>query len=126
MRTFISTFLLLLATASVSQTRSQDAEVFVEVDPVFNKVTVKLKTGLDSLKNCKVQIKDAKNTVIKTAALPKATKQMESSIAILDLGPGQFTCYVYHGREEIYKGGFSKDAVLMEPQVQPVIHTSEN
>ena len=120
MRTLISTFLILTTTLLISQTKISDAKVIVEVDPVFNKVTVKLKTNSDSLINCKVQIMDSKNNLIKTADLPKATKQLESNITILDLGPGHFTCFVYQEKDELYKGDFFKDAILIEPQTQPI------
>ena len=126
MRTLISIILILTTTLLISQTKASDAKVIVEVDPVFNTVTVKLKTGSDSLINCKVHIMDSKNNLIKTADLPKATKYMESSISILDLSPGNYTCFVYRGKVELYKGEFFKDAVLIEPQVQPVVRKSQD
>ncbi len=126
MRTLISIFLILTTTLLISQTKTSDAKVILEVDAVFNKVTVKLKTNADSLTNCKVQIMDSKNNLIKTAELPKATKQTQSSVDILDLGPGHFTCFVYQGKDELYKGNFFKDAILMEPQTQPVVLKPQN
>lgn len=126
MRTLISIFFIFTTTLLISQTKILDSKVIVEVDPVFNKITVKLKTDSDSLINCKVQIIDAKNNLVKTANLPKTTKHMESNVSILDIGPGHYTCFVYQGNVELYKGEFSKDAILMEPQNQPVIRKSQN
>ncbi|MDO8998531.1 MAG: hypothetical protein Q7W45_02115 [Bacteroidota bacterium] len=126
MRTLISIFLILTTTLLISQTKSSDAKVIVEVDPVYNKVTVKLITNSDSLINCKVQIMDSKNNLVKTVDLPKATKQIESSIVILGLGLGHYTYFVYQGKEELYKGKFYIDAILLEPQTQPVVRKSQN
>ena len=126
MRTLISIFFILTTTLLFSQTKSSEPKVIVEVDPVFSKITVKLKTDSDSLTNCKVQIIDSKKNVVKTVNLPKATKQIESSISILDLELGHYTCFVYHGKEELYKGEFYKDAILIEPQSQPVVRKPQN
>jgi hypothetical protein len=126
MRALISIFLISTTTLLNSQTNSFRSKVIIEPDPVFNKVTVKLITVSDSLNNCKVQIMDSKNKLIKTADLPKATKQNESSISILDLEPGHYTCFVYEGKNEIYKEEFYKDIIIVEPQVQPIFHKSEN
>jgi hypothetical protein len=125
MRALISTFLILTTTLLISQTNSSFAKVIVEPDPVFNKVTIKLITVSDSLINCKVQIMDSKNNLIKTADLPKATKLIVSSIEILDIEPGHYTCLVYLGKVELYKGEFYKDIIILEPSVEPIMKKSE-
>ena len=126
MKKIITTFLIFNSTFLISQTKHSDIKATLEVDPVFNKVTVKLKTDSYSLNNCKVQIIDSKKNIVKTVDLPKATKQIESNIDILDLESGNYTCIIYQEKVELYKSEFFKDAIFMEPQTLPVIKKSEN
>ena len=126
MKLLFSLLFICHATLLTSQTKSRDVHVAVEVDPVFDQIKVTLKTNSDSLSNCKVHILDSEKKLIKTASLPKATKQIDSRVVIPGLGPGHFTCFVYNGKVELYKGKFFKDAVFMEPQIQPAVRKSQN
>lgn len=113
MRTLISLFLILTTTLVISQTKQSN--VNLEIDAVFNKITVNLKSKSGELTNCKVQITDSKKNIVKTVDLPKATNKIESTIMIVDLAPGNYTCFVYKEKEELYKKEFFKDALYAEP-----------
>ena len=126
MRILISLFLILTTALSISQTKHIDVKVNLVTDAILGKITVKLKSDSDSLNNCKVQIIDSKKTIVKSVDLPKSANLLISTIVILDLLPGNYTCVVYKGKEELYKGEFFKDAILIEPQSEPVLYRSPN
>lgn len=115
MRTLISLFLILTTTLVISQTKQSNVKVNLEIDAVFNKITVNLKSKSGELSNCIVQITDSKKNIVKTVDLPKATNKIESTIMIVDLAPGNYTCFVYKEKEELYKKEFFKDALYAEP-----------
>lgn len=115
MKKLISLFLILTASVVISQTKQSAIKVNLEIDPVFNKITVDIKSKAGALTNCKVQIIDSKKTIVKTVVLPAAMNQLESTIMITELGPGNYTCFVYKEKEELYKKEFFKDALYVEP-----------
>jgi hypothetical protein len=126
MKITISIFLILTAMLSISQTKDIDVKVNIVTDLMLEKITVKIKTDADSLNHFKVQIIDSKKNIVKSVDLPKAASLIISSIDIPDLVPGNYTCVVYKGEKELYKGAFFKDAIAMEPQPEPVLFKTQN
>lgn len=120
MRTLLFMLLVLNFGFATAQTSKSKIEVNFVYDPAFEKIELSIKSASDSLNFCKVKLLDGNKNVIKIVDLPKAATLLESSIAITDVTAGHYTCLVYKGSEGIYKGDFFKDALLMEPQIQPV------
>lgn len=119
MKVIISIVLILIAELAISQTNKSDFNVSLEAYPPFEKLTVIIKSGKDSLNHCNVQIIDSKKNIVKMVNLPSTLKQIENNISIADLDMGNYTCKVYDGKEELYTGEFFKDAIFSEPHIQP-------
>jgi hypothetical protein len=125
MRVIISIFLILNVTLSIAQAKTAGDSFALEVDPAFNTVTIRVKTNSGSQHSYRIQITDSNKNIVKTVELPEIPHQTESIINILDLGPGNYTCFVYLGEAELYKKDFFKESVFMEPQTQPVIKNNQ-
>lgn len=122
MKIILTFFLVLSSYLVISQTHHTDIKVSTVISPLFEKITIKLSSDKDSLSHCMVKLFDSKKNCVKSLSLPSAVKQIEGSIMILDLLPGNYTCLVYKGNEEIYKTEFFKDAIFVEPQGLPVLN----
>jgi hypothetical protein len=119
-RSFILLFMLVLIDKVNAQSQ-KNVRVNIELTPFFEKLILHLHSKTDSITNCLVQIKDAKQEIVKTKELPRAYKHLEYKLDIIDLLPGKYTCEVLFGTTSIFHKDFNKDAILSEPQTQPVI-----
>jgi hypothetical protein len=125
MRTAFSIFILFIATLSFSQTRNFSVNVNIDVTP--DKIMITLNSQKEDLNRCSAQVIDSAKNILKRTKFPKATaKQMmkqftEVTIPIGDLMPGDYTCIIYIGKDELYIRKFFKDAIFTEPtpEVKP-------
>ena len=125
MRVFILLFFILTTKLIWSQTKQAEVNISVRITPYFEKMTVTITSKNDSLVDYNIKIVDSKKNTIKIQNLPNAKQEIEKSILIFDLLPGNYSCLVFKEEKEIYRYDFSKDAILIEPQTAPVINTSK-
>lgn len=123
MRVLILLLLILTTSLIWSQTKLAEVNISVRISPYFEKMTVTITSKNDSLVDYNIKIVDSKKNTIKTQNLPNAKQEIEKSMLIFDLLPGNYSCLVLKGEKEIYSYDFSKDAILIEPQTAPVINT---
>ena len=114
MRVLITIALILISTLIFSQTKASALKVDLKFEGLYERIIVKLDSEKDSISNCSVSIIDAKKILIKKVDLPKAYQHIESTIGILNLLPGNYTCLVYKGKEELYRKDFFKDDMFIE------------
>ena len=111
MRKLLLTIFILHVGLLISQTKQSDSKVDLLVNWTFEKLKLTIKSKSDSLNNYKVQITDSQKKIVKTIDLPQASSQLESDILISDLVLGKYSCIVFKGKEELYKGEFFKEGI---------------
>lgn len=126
MKKLISFLLVLTTSLSFSQTRSHAVKIHVEVSPLYEKINLKFSSKGNSETLYKVNITDAKKNILKTVEFTVSANPFVHTISILDLAPGNYACFIYKGKEEVYKLEFFKDAILAEPQPEPVLREPKN
>ncbi len=115
------TFILLLIASKLILSQSSSINIAVTIDPPFDRITLDFRSNSDSITKTTVKILNSKKNCVKYELIKKWANQNQHFINISQLMPGNYTCVIYIGKEEIYKKGFFKDAVFMEPHTQPVI-----
>ncbi len=121
MRNLISLLLILISSLVFSQTKSRAVKIDLEVSPLYEKITLKYSSAGNSPTLYTAKIVDERNNILKIHESAVSGNLFVTTIPILDLPPGNYTCIVYKGKEEAYKEPFFKDAILAEPQHEPNI-----
>jgi hypothetical protein len=121
MKGIFSIFFVVIFSFAFSQVKDTTVKVNVTIDPLFENISVELKTDADSLKHFKIQIVDPHKNVVTTLNIPNSAKQVDVKMNIVNLIPGNYRCEVYKKEEVIYSGNFFKDAVYIEGAGPPVI-----
>lgn len=125
MRNLIFLLLIFIPSLVFSQTKSGAVKIQVELSPLYEKITLKFSSAGNSPTLYITKIVDDRNNVLKIHESAVSGNLFVTTIPILDLPPGNYTCVIYKGKEEVYKENFFKDAILSEPQPEPVLRESK-
>ena len=120
LKQLIILFLMIFSNLIPAQSKN-NLELKLDITPFFEKLILHIHSKNDSITNCFIQIKDAKQVIVRSNKLPPAYKHLDYKLDIIDLLPGKYTCEVLSGTTSIFHKDFNKDAILSEPQTQPVI-----
>jgi hypothetical protein len=114
MRLLILSFIISIATLSLSQTRNIRINIY-KLDISREDIHVDLNSQAENLNLCRIEILDSLKNAVKMEDFPKATSKpgikqwTAKTFPISDLTPGKYTLILFIGKEEFYRRSFRKD-----------------